>query len=107
MAPLAPIPAPGPQVTGHHPADPRNRHQLLETWRQFGLVLPEPPDLFRGLHDLLLLKLQGVQQLVELEAQRPRTGPRSHLLLHSAQPLAASRSRGELAPFEEQQRLDP
>ena len=71
---LAPIADAGQKLTGHDPADPGKRHQILDALGQFGIVLTEAADLFGRLKNLLFGKLQTVEQLIELKAHRPRAG---------------------------------
>src|SRR5713226_3301835 len=104
---LAPIADPRQHLTCDNPAEARNRPQILDALRQFGIALTETPDLFRRLQNLLLMKRQTVEQLLELKADRRRTGQGSERLCHRPRPLAASRSRGKLDPFQQQQRFDP
>src|SRR5207249_1146119 len=65
---LSPIPDAGQKLTGHNPADARHTHHILDTLGQFRIVLAEAADLSGRLKDLLLVKLQAVQQLIKLKA---------------------------------------
>src|SRR4030095_10136203 len=58
------------------------------------------------LKDLLLVKLQTVEQPIELKAHGGRTGKFPQFLFHQERPLAAGRSRGKLQSFHEQQRFN-
>ena len=60
---LAPVPDTGHHLAGHDPADPGKSFQILDTLRQFRVVLTKTANLAGGLKDLLLAKLQTVQQL--------------------------------------------
>ncbi len=103
---LSPIPDAGHKLTGHNPADPGNRHQISNALGQFGIVSAEAADLSSRLKNLLLRKLQTVEQLIELKAHGLRTLKLSQFVLDHERPLSAGGSRGKLDPFEEQQRFD-
>jgi len=59
---LAPIPNAGHKLAGHDPADPGKRFQILDTPKQFRVGLAKAADLSGRLKDLLLVKLQTVEQ---------------------------------------------
>jgi hypothetical protein len=65
---LAPVPDAGHHLAGHDPADPGNAFQILDALRQLRIVLAKAANLAGGLKDLLLPKLQVVQQPIELKA---------------------------------------
>src|SRR6266850_5356805 len=104
---LSPIANAGQKLAGGNPADAGKRHQILHTLRQFGIVLAVTANLSYRLKDLLLVKLQAVEQLIQFKAHRPRAGKLTEFILHSTRPLTAGGSRGKLDPFEEQQRFNP
>jgi hypothetical protein len=58
---LSPIADTSQKLTGHNPADPRHAHHILDTLRQFRIVLAEAADLSGRLKDSLLVKLQAVR----------------------------------------------
>src|SRR6266550_2170038 len=103
---LSPIPDASHKLTGHNPADPGNRHQILNALGQLGIVSAEAADLSSRLQNLLLRKLQTVEQLVKLKSHGLRTLKLSQLVLDPERPLSAGGCRGKLDPFEEQQRFD-
>src|SRR5262244_1067021 len=103
---LAPVPNTSQEVAGHNPADPRHRHHILYTLRQFWVGLAETANLFCRLQNLLFRERQTVEQLIELKAHRVRARQLSQLLLYQQRPLATGGSRGKLDPFHEQQRFD-
>src|SRR4029077_20624303 len=103
---LAPVSNAGQKLAAHDPADPGHRRYILNTLRQFRIVVAKTADLSGRLKDLLLIKLQTVEQPIELKAQGARTGKFSQFLFHQERPLAASRSRGKLQSFHEQQRFN-
>src|SRR6266540_282278 len=103
---FSPIADAGQKLAGHNPADPRHAHHILDTLRQFRIVLAETADLTGRLKDLLLVKLQAVQQLIELKAHDRGAREFSQFILHHERPLATGRSWGKLHPFHEQQRFD-
>ena len=76
---LAPVPDTGHHLAGHDPADPGKRCQILYTLRQLRVVLTKAANLAGGLKDLFLVKLQIVQQLIELKAHHRRAGKLSQL----------------------------
>src|SRR6266850_4549558 len=103
---LSPIPDASHKLTGYNPTNPGNRHQILNTLGQLGVIVAEAADLSSRLKNLLLRKLQTVEQLIELKAHGLRTLKLSQLLLDHERPLPAGGCRGKLDPFEEQQRFD-
>src|SRR4030095_9579342 len=104
---LSPIADAGQELASGNPADAGNRHQILDTLRQLGLIDAETTDLGDRLKNLLLVKLQTVKQLIQLKAHRPRAGKLSEFILHQKRPLTADRSGRKLDPFKEQQRFNP
>jgi hypothetical protein len=68
---LSPIADAGQELAGRNPADAGNRHQILHTLRQLGIIAAETADLGDRLKNLLLVKLQTVKQLIQLKAHRP------------------------------------
>src|SRR5215208_1766067 len=104
---LAPVSNASHQLTGHDPADPGKRFQIMDALKQFRLALAKAANLSGRLKHLLLIKLQTVKQPVELETHGARTGKFPQFLFHQQRPLAAGRSWGELQSFEEQQRFNP
>src|SRR5258706_10080624 len=103
---LAPVPDAGHQLAGHDPADPGKRFQILNTLRQFRVGLAKAANLSGGLEDLLLVKLQTIEQPIELKAHHRGAGKLSQLVFDQKRPLAARRRRGKLQPFHQQQRFD-
>src|SRR5882672_5175660 len=103
---LAPVPDTGHHLAGHDPADPGKRFEIVYTLRQFRVVVTKAANLTGGLKDLLLPKLQIVQQLIELKAHHRRAWKLSQLGFDQKRPLAAGGSRGKLQPFHQQQRFD-
>ncbi len=104
---LSPIADPGQELAGHNPANPRNRHQALNTLGQFGIFPTEPTDLSSSFKSLLFRKLHALQKLIELKTHAPRTLKLSKLCPHSQRPLPpAGRCRWKANPFKEQQRFD-
>src|SRR5919201_4201538 len=103
---LSPIADTGQKLAGHNPADSRYAHHILDTLGQLGIVVAKTADLAGRLKDLLLVKLQAVEQLIELKAHRRRTRKLSQLILHHERPLAACGSRRKFYAFHEQQRFD-
>ena len=95
---LPPIADPGQKLAGHNPADPRHRHHILDTPRQFGIVLTETADLLGRLKNLLFIKIQAVEQLIELKAHGRRTRKCPQLLFHDQRPLTAGRCGGNSIP---------
>ena len=104
---LAPVADTGHHLARHDPADPRKRLEIVYTLRQFRVVLAKAADLAGRLKNLFLVKLQTVQQLVELKAHHRGAGKLSQLGFDQKRPLAAGRSRGKLQPFHQQQRFNP
>jgi ABC transporter substrate binding protein len=103
---LAPVPNARHKLAGHDPADPGKCFQILDTLRQFRVGLAKAADLSGHLKDLLLVKLQTVEQPIELKAHGGRTGKFPQFLFHQERPLTAGRSRGKLQSFHEQQRFN-
>src|SRR5215467_14502315 len=103
---LAPVPHAGQKLAGHDPADPGKCFQILDTLRQFRVGLAKAADLSGRLKDLLLIKLQTVEQPIELKAHGARTGKFPQFLFDQERPLAAGRSWGKLQSFHEQQRFN-
>src|SRR5262249_28688383 len=68
--------------------------------------LAKAADLSGRLKDLLLIKLQTVEQPIELKAHGARTGKFPQFLFDQERPLAAGRSWGKLQSFHEQQRFN-
>src|SRR4029077_557069 len=95
------------KLARHDPAHPRNRHQIFHTLGQFRIVLQKPPDLSCRLKDLLLVKFQAVEQLIQFKACRSRTRKLTQLTLHYKRPLTAGPSLRKLNPFHEKQRFNP
>jgi hypothetical protein len=58
---LSPITDPGQKLAGHNPADPTNRHQVLDALGQFRVFLTETADLSSGLKNLLFQKTPSSQ----------------------------------------------
>ena len=104
---LSPIADAGQELAGGNPADAGKRHQILDTLRQFGIIAAETTDLGDRLKNLLFVKLQTVEQLIQLKAHRPRAGKLSQFILDHKRPLTARRSGRKLDPFKEQQRFNP
>src|SRR5215467_3089787 len=104
---LPPIADTRQELTRHDPADPTNAHQILDALRQFRIVLTELANLLGRFHDLLLRKLNVVQQLIEFKAYTPGALQFSELSLNLQRPSTPGRSQWESDPFKEQQRLDP
>ena len=71
---LSPIANARHKLAGHNPADAGNRHQILHTLKQFGIIPKKPADLSCRLKDLLLVKLQAVEQLIKFKAYHPKQG---------------------------------
>src|SRR5437899_840361 len=103
---LSPIADAGQKLTGHNPADARHTHHILDTLGQFRIVLAEAADLSGRLKDLLLVKLQAVQQLIKLKAHGRGAREFSQFVFDHERPLAACGSGGKLHPFHKQQRFD-
>src|SRR4029450_3981045 len=103
---LTPVPNAGQKLAGHDPSDPGKCFQILDTLRQFRVGLAKAADLSGGLKDLLLVKLQTVEQPIELKAHGGRTGKVPQFVFDQERPLAAGRSRGKLQSFHEQQRFN-
>src|SRR5262245_47536495 len=103
---LAPVPHAGQKLAGHDPADPGKCFQILDTLRQFRVGQAKAANLSGRLKDLLLVKLQTVEQPIELKAHGARTGKFPKFLFDQERPLAAGRSRGKLQSFHEQQRFN-
>src|SRR2546428_1157122 len=103
---LSPIADAGQKLTGHNPADARHTHHILDTLGQFRIVLAEAADLSGRLKDLLLLKLQAVQQLIKLKTHGRGAREFSQFVFDHERPLAACGSGGKLHPFHKQQRFD-
>lgn len=103
---LSPIPDSSQKLARYNPADPGDRHQILNALRQFRIAATKPADLLGRLKNSLLRELQAVEQLIELKANGVRTRKLSKLRLHDERPLTASRSGGKLYPFHEQQRFN-
>src|SRR6266704_5135097 len=103
---LSPIANAGQKLAGHNPADPRHAHHILDTLRQFRIVLAEAANLSGRLKHLLLVKLQAVQQLIELKAHDRGAREFSQFVFDHERPLAACGSGGKLHPFHKQQRFD-
>ena len=95
---LAPVPNAGQKLAGHDPADPGKCFQMLDTLRQFRVGLAKAADLSGRLKDLLLVKLQTVEQPIELKAHGGRTGKFPKFLFDQERPLATGRSRGNSSP---------
>src|SRR5215831_669945 len=104
---LPPIADTRQELTRHDPADPTNAHQILDALRQFRIVLTELANLLGRFHDLLLRKLNVVQQLIEFKAYTPGALQFSELSLNLQRPSTPGRCQWESDPFKEQQRLDP
>ena len=104
---LSPVADASQKLARHDPAHPRNRHQIFHTLGQFRIVLQKPPDLSCRLKDLLLVKFQAVEQLIQFKACRSRTRKLTQLTLHYKRPLTAGRCLRKLNPFHEQQRFNP
>src|SRR4030095_11052639 len=103
---LAPVPNAGQKLAGHDPSDPGKCFQILDTLRQFRVGLAKAAALSGGLKDLLLVKLQTVEQPIELKAHGGRTGKVPQFVFDQERPLAAGRSRGKLQSLHEQQRFN-
>src|SRR5256885_650606 len=91
----APTADAGQKLTGHNPADARHTHHILDTLGQFRIVLAEAADLSGRLKDLLLVKLQAVQQLIKLKAHGRGVREFSQFVFDHERPLAACGSGGE------------
>src|SRR5919109_2499040 len=79
---LAPVADAGQKLASRNPADAGNRDQILHTLRELGILAAETADLGDRLKNLLLVKLQTVEQLIQLKAHRPRGGKLSKFILH-------------------------
>jgi hypothetical protein len=62
---LTPVPDAGHQLASHDPANAGRRLQISDTARQLGVVLAKAANLAGSLKDLLLTKLQTVEQLID------------------------------------------
>src|SRR6266498_5580164 len=65
---FSPIADAGQKLAGHNPADARHAHHILDTLRQFRIVLAEAADLSGRFKDLFLVKLQAVEALIKFKA---------------------------------------
>src|SRR5215813_11905161 len=104
---FSPIADAGQELAGTNPADAGNRHQILDTLRQLGIIAAETADLGDRLKNLLLVELQTVKQLIQLKAHGPGAGKLAEFILYQKRPLTDGGSGRKLDPFEEQQRLNP
>ena len=96
---LPPVADPGQELAGHNPANPRDRHQVLNTLGQFGIFPTEPTDLSGSFKRLLFREFHVLQKLIELKTHAPRTLKLSELGPHSQRPLPpAGRSRWKVIP---------
>src|SRR5262245_43610136 len=103
---FSPIPNASQKLTGHNPANPWNRHQVLNALRQLGIMAAKAANLSGHLQNLFLGKLQTVKQSIELKAHGLRTLKLAQLVLDHERPLPSRRCRGKLDPFKKQQRFD-
>src|SRR5436190_5110467 len=95
---------PGRQVRSYNPTDPGQTQQQIDRLLQFWIMQAILTNLFGRSPGRLKMKVQRVEQIIELEAHRLRTGQRLQFPHRPHRPLLL-RVRKRNA-FEEQQRLN-
>ena len=92
---LSPVADASQKLAGHNPADPTDRHHVLDALGQLWIVTTKTMDLSGALHHFLLKELQAVEQLIELKADRLRTFDLLKLTLSLSKTIGCLRERRE------------
>src|SRR5438034_3138008 len=95
---------PGHQMRSYDPADARQALQQVDRLLQFRIIQAVATNLFDRRGRCLKVKMQGIQQIIKLEAHRLRARQCLQLAHRRRRPLLLG--IGKRNPFVEQQRLD-
>src|SRR5438270_6521808 len=95
----------GHQMRAYNPADARQTQQQIDRLLQLWIIQAVLADLFSCPRGRLKMKVQRVQQVIELKAHRVRARQRLQLAHSPRRPLLMR--VGKRNPFVEQQRLNP